>query len=400
MSKKEKNKQIFQNVSNQKGDNCPYILSILTNVKIGKGGGGGRICNKKNNFLHDFLDNSVKSTFYAFGFTLVELLVVIAIIGVLIALLLPAVQAAREAARRMKCSNNQKQITLAIHNYHDSYQSLPPGANGHVRGTWAISIFAFIEHTSIAEQYDWSQPYYNSAVNQVLLGNLVLSHYTCPSDGNGNKSSTTYPEDREHNYVACMGREGVYYMGYRRTSNNSNCLISGPDPAPDGAAAAPDRQSPYNAMFTASSLLPGTSTIPAYPLTTTLDSITDGTSNTVAVSETVQGVPGAVGSDARGVMWWGIYSFFNTNQPPNTLSPDIGYADSSAHVRHPIEYFITSPSTDPTYRYMRLSARSWHVGGVNAGLGDGSVRFVQDQINLDIWRAVGSTNGDEINSLP
>ncbi|MDR2168613.1 MAG: DUF1559 domain-containing protein [Planctomycetaceae bacterium] len=363
------------------------------NVKIGKGGG---VRNYKNRFFCDFYVSSSQKNLSFFGFTLVELLVVIAIIGVLIALLLPAVQVAREAARRMKCSSNQKQVVLAMHNYHDSNLSLPPGAIGNVRGTWAISLFAFVEQTSIAEQYQWSQQYWGS-INQPLLSDLVISYYTCPSDGNNNKSSTTYPEDREHNYVVCMGREGVHYMIFQRTTNDyiSNCLISGPD----GTPPTFDKQSPYNAMFTAS-CRPTTTTMPVYPITMTLDSINDGTSNTIAVSETIQGIPGPTGTDGRGVMWWGYYCFFNTNQPPNTLFPDIGYSDSTAHIRHPASYVITSTSGGADSRYMRLSARSWHIGGVNAGLGDGSVRFVQDQINLDVWRAAGSTNGDEISSLP
>jgi prepilin-type processing-associated H-X9-DG protein len=130
--------------------------------------------------------------------------------------------------------------------------------------------------------------------------------------------------------------------------------------------------------------------------------VIDGTSNTVAISETVQGVAGNSGGsdgDNRGYVWWGLFCYFNTNQAPNTMVEDITYAtDDTAHVRHPVMYMITD-SSNPNAYYTRLSARSWHVGGVNAGLADGSVRFVQDQINLGIWRAVGSTNGGEIESL-
>src|SRR5450432_3245114 len=89
------------------------------------------------------------------AFTLVELLVVIAIIGILVALLLPAIQAAREAARRSQCVNNLKQVSLAMHNYHDTYQTLPPGNHSCCWGTWQVSILAFIEERQLGEMYTW-----------------------------------------------------------------------------------------------------------------------------------------------------------------------------------------------------------------------------------------------------
>jgi type II secretory pathway pseudopilin PulG len=320
--------------------------------------------------------------------------VVIAIIGVLIALLLPAVQAAREAARRMQCSNNQRQVVLAMHNYHDTQQSFPCGAYGDCRGTWAMCVLAFIEKNSIAEKYDWNDWYYDG-VNEPLMADLVISTYTCPSDGNNNKASDGWEVDREHNYVVCMGREGVYCPSAFRSSDlySQNCLISGPD----GVPPTYDKQSPYNAMFTASCYFNGYSGLP-YPFTTTFADIIDGTSNTVALSETIQGVgPDDDNPDYRGLIWWGLTCFFNTNLPPNTMSPDINWP-STVLERHPTVYINTSVS-DPDGRYLRMSARSWHVGGVNAGLADGSIRFVTDQVNLGIWRAVGSTNGSEIESL-
>jgi prepilin-type processing-associated H-X9-DG protein len=314
--------------------------------------------------------------------------VVIAIIGVLIALLLPAVQAAREAARRMQCTNHQKQIVLGMHNYHDVQKTFPWGSRGDGYGTWAVQTLPFIEKNQIFTEYRLDIRY-DTGTNKTLLSNLVISTYTCPSDGNQNKC--TYGSNRAHNYVACMGREGVYSLYNARTTGDPrNCLI-------DGVVFA--RESQYRAMFIGSSP-PSGSTIPVYPLTIAMEDVIDGTSNTVALSETVQGVPPSGTNDLRGLIWWGTASYFNTNQAPNTMVADIiqNFASTSL-VQHPLSLMVTSTTAANGY-YTRMAARSWHSGGVNAGLADGSIRFVTNQINLDIWRAAGSTNGNEVVALP
>jgi prepilin-type N-terminal cleavage/methylation domain-containing protein len=352
-------------------------------VKIG---GGGSLCKGKK----------ISTT----AFTLVELLVVIAIIGVLIALLLPAVQAAREAARRMSCSNKQKQVVLAMHNYHDVYQTFPWGARSALRGTWAMQLLAFIEQAAIADQI--SQEYeFVTFRNQ--LDQTAIATYACPSDGPPKQSPFTSarvaPWFREHNYVACMGREGVlyFYYGFNNTSQNlisdpRNCLI-------DGVGYI--QASKYKAMFTGSVVSPGANHLNPvyYPIVTAMEDVTDGTSNTVALSETIQGLSPSGLNDCRGLIWWGLRCFFNTNLAPNTMEADISaYAASTSHVQHPLSPMNTT-STGGDGLYMRMSARSWHVGGVNAGLADGSVRFVTNQINLEIWRGAGFINGGEIESL-
>ncbi|MDR2168995.1 MAG: DUF1559 domain-containing protein [Planctomycetaceae bacterium] len=357
--------------------------------------------NCNNNYRYNnSLGNSPKpnSLGLLFGFTLVELLVVIAIIGLLIALLLPAVQAAREAARRMTCSNNQKQVVLAMHNHHDVHNKLPWGTRGSGNGTWTIQLFPFMEKNQIYEQWNWSLSYQHSP-NRDLLNNLVIPTYTCPSDGNKNKSSlvwggVTY---KSHNYVVCMGREWVYSFDHSRsptaTYDPSVCLVNDPD-QPGAAFAIESR---YRAAFIGS--CNGSGGL-AYPVQVSLTDITDGTSNTLALSETVQGVsPDTSINDLRGLIWYGYTCYFTTCNSPNTMVPDITYNfNLTAHAKHPLTQITTNVSARGYS--MQMAARSWHNGGVNAGSCDGSIKFVTNQINLDIWHAVGSTNGEEVAQLP
>jgi hypothetical protein len=292
----------------------------------------------------------------------------------------------------MQCTNNQKQVVLAMHNYHDVQQSFPWGARANVFGTWAVQLFPFIEKSTNFAGYDFNASYASSS----SLRDLVISVYTCPSDGNQNKLSlpSVVPPLRSHNYVVCMGREGCIDFVYKRDPSSGdprNCLI-------DGEVFG--RVSQYRAMFTGSCYPNITGASAAYPLTTAMENIIDGTSNTVALSETVQGLsPDGSPNDWRGLIWCGVLCFFNTNQGPNTMVADITTGVAlTGHVLHPLSLMNTS-TTDGDGKYIRYAARSWHTGGVNTGLADGSIRFVTNQVNLDIWRAAGSTNGGEVGSL-
>lgn len=297
------------------------------------------------------------------GFTLVELLVVIAIIGVLVGLLLPAVQAAREAARRMSCSNNLKQISLAMHNYHDTHSSFPAGAWGWGWGTWQISVQPFMEQGNLYELYDhnnkWGIPVdnarYSSATNTDVTTKRLDEH-TCPSDQPAFFYSITL-----HNYAVNFGN-----TGYAQQADLNGVIFGG---APF-AEIAPTPSSLNKIVDMAA--------------------IIDGTSNTLLLAEVLQG---QAPNDLRGMTWWGLNANFTTYLPPNTRLPDR---------LHNAGYFVNQPkenlpcalttSTDP----IMFASRSRHPGGVQASLCDGSVRFLSETVDLATYRALSTTRGSEV----
>jgi prepilin-type N-terminal cleavage/methylation domain-containing protein/prepilin-type processing-associated H-X9-DG protein len=301
------------------------------------------------------------------GFTLIELLVVIAIIGVLIALLLPAVQAAREAARRSQCTNNLKQLGLAMHNYHDSLGSFPPGRMDCCWGTWQVYILPYIEQAPLYNAYnffgnsttdaaDGSRFRYagacNTTVTQRRIGNL-----TCPSDSpNAPLSSIT-----SHNYAANYGNTA---MDQRATLNGVN--FGG---APFG-------------NVTASLTAKGGKTFG-------ISDLSDGSSSTFLAAEVIQGA----GSDLRGFTWWGDASGFETYLAPNSKQPDT--PGSTSWCQYP--FLRNPPCTVATTALPSMyGARGRHAGGVNVTMGDGSVRFIKDSINIFTWQALSTTQGGEV----
>jgi prepilin-type N-terminal cleavage/methylation domain-containing protein len=322
------------------------------------------------------------------AFTLIELLVVIAIIAVLIALLLPAVQQAREAARRTECKNKLKQLALALHNYHDTFSVLPPGTvnggkrsaagiddpngcNGNgtacIGGPWIVMILPQLEQGALFQNHqkmvserneavDW---YGNGTYAATQIGDKHLPLMDCPSHPWSDDlmaNGTGMEHLARGNYAACYGAGGY---GSTFTKN----------PAIGGAFG---NNSKYR-----------------------LGDITDGTSNTVALSEVRYRADGGNSSeDLRGTWAYGSMgaNIFSTQTGPNSKVNDQVWG-----CRHTVDMPCGSSQNDGnTFQRLFAAARSLHQGGVQGALLDGGVRFFSENINLAVWNALGTRGGKEV----
>jgi prepilin-type N-terminal cleavage/methylation domain-containing protein len=290
------------------------------------------------------------------GFTLVELLVVIAIIGVLVALLLPAVQAAREAARRMACSNNLKQIGLALHNYELVHGVLPPGgiwkSDGDKKGSIHVRLLPFLEQSALHDAFDFKQPVVDGAKfpgTTQLIGGTVLSVLMCSSD----PGPREYFGLARHNYAASRGPTAVY--------DNPACSCTNPWQA--NAQAPLDDPSNFAGPFTRV----GTAV--------SLAEVRDGLSNTIFFGE----VRPACSDHARN----GWAASNNGSGYCTTIIP-LNYDTCS------------SDNPDPCKRFCNWNTeagfRSAHPGGAQFLLGDGSVRFLDQSIDYETYQAAGGKN--------
>ena len=310
------------------------------------------------------------------GFTLIELLVVIAIIAILIALLLPAVQQAREAARRSQCKNNLKQLGVAMHNYHDTFNTLPPGYvdirdssgncvdnNGH--WAWSVFILPYVDQAALYNQLDpgnvLASDAANSAANRTAMGEKYPV-FVCPSGLSPQRHDWDgYAFSYPHGSTSGNVRVGVTnYVVSNNIANIRQHRANDPTKGTDGAIGAFYRDSKVN-----------------------FSGILDGTSNTILVGERAYYITGGIKNYA-GMLFATREGHTPCMGPSSqTTGTGSGWAQGMIAISASVVFPINSPlGSDPLNSDRKQTYSSNHEGGAQFLFADGSVHFINENIDL------------------
>ena len=306
------------------------------------------------------------SSFRRHGFTLVELLVVIAIIGILVALLLPAVQSAREASRRSACLNNLKQVALAIHNYHDSHLLLPPGAISTNETSWHVHVLPYLERQNLYDQFTFAAGAYTaSPVNQRVGVSLQpVKAYLCPSSVYQKMVLTPAPPHQPLAGEILSGNQIPYtthyygILGARGKNPVTNLNY-------DTAGSCGHGDQAITGVFGKNSKY-------------RLSDVIDGTSQTFLIGEISWG-NGKLGTRYRSWM----------------RGTDSGTDCWIAGARNVVNS-INTPGVDT---FNDIAFGSMHTRGTHFAFCDASARFVRDNVDLSVYRSTATRNGGENRTL-
>ena len=313
------------------------------------------------------------------AFTLVELLVVITIIGILISLLLPAVQSAREAARRVQCTNNLKQIGLAMHNYATAWgERFPPGSNGTGKHGLFVAILPYLEQQALHDSLNLKDVTTASITAEASgAGMTVVSAYLCPSW----TYASAYPATTFSSDLSYLAGALCLYRGTAGALLPTNTPTYQPDTSA-GDVDARNGPIPKNGMF-------------GWKAARSISSVRDGLSNTLAMGEFAFISSASKGSPD------GMYA-----SPPGCVrnwllggGPNGAMGMYPAKVMTwPINADIIYPSDDVKFNYLPFS--SMHPGGANFLLGDGSVHYLSDSTPLALLQQLATVSGGEAAILP
>jgi prepilin-type N-terminal cleavage/methylation domain-containing protein len=316
---------------------------------------------------------SPRSAFAKKAFTLVELLVVIAIIAILVGLLLPAVQSAREAARRVQCANHLKQMGLAMHNYESAFRTLPWGAKGGWGQSWTTDILAFVEQNGLADNVPQAEPGFGTdttvtpeGIRFRELAQTVVPVYRCPSQPG---DPFVFRETEE-----ITRRATVSYLGN-----------AGSDVTRDGYTTLSGQgMDTSNGVLRIADCVSDPSTAPQLPAIR-FNGILDGLSHTLLIAET------------RLIEDWycGICDHHGLYHPQFDRARGSDFSEALTSLHFAIN---PSPLKEATVskEVLEISPGSFHSGGIQVVLCDGSVRMLTDSTNEKIRLAIGSRNGHEV----